>query len=120
MHKRDCRDAAERPVQRGTQLGYKTKVGLEGMLAGLMKTEARKMTATTYGRRDSRDPGEAFAGFATSFLTQLITSRERTASKRLGVYLASFDDATLTELGYSKAEIELIRDGHEVQKPPRY
>ena len=78
------------------------------------------MTATTYARRDSREPGEAFAGFAASFLTQLIASRERTASKRLGVYLASYDDATLTELGYSKAEIAKIRDGLEVQKPPRF
>ena len=78
------------------------------------------MTATTYSRKDGRDPGEAFAGFATSFLTQLIVSRERTASKRLGVYLASFDDATLTELGYTKSDIINIRNGNEVQKPPRY
>lgn len=78
------------------------------------------MTATTYGRRDGRPPGEAFAGFAASFLTQLIASRERTATKRLGTYLASFDDATLTEMGYSQAEIAQIRDGHEVKRPPRY
>ena len=78
------------------------------------------MTATTYERKDGQSPGEAFAGFATNFLTQLIVSRQRTASKQLGVYLASFDDATLTELGYSQSEIAKIRDGQEVQRPPRY
>lgn len=65
------------------------------------------MATTTVSARDFALTGsEKEQGLFARIGSRIIASRKRQADRAVAAYLLSLDDATLTRLGYDRAEVE--------------
>jgi hypothetical protein len=69
------------------------------------------MVVTTFERPGAYDGASKSKGFARRLLDRYIEAQMRKARRHVNAYLQSRDDNALRHLGYSQADIKLIRQG---------
>lgn len=68
------------------------------------------MTVTTFERAGAYDGAAKSKGFARRLLDRYIDAQMRRAQRHVNAYLQGLNDNALRNLGYSQADIKLIRE----------
>jgi hypothetical protein len=71
------------------------------------------MAVTTFERAGSYDAAGKSKGFARRLLDRYIDAQMRKARRHVNAYLNGLDDNSLRNLGYTDADIKLIRQSDE-------
>lgn len=72
------------------------------------------MTATTFTNLPGRKPGSAFGGWLRRIFERITEAQEQRAREEVAILLRGYGDELLADIGYSKAEIKSLREGHKI------
>jgi hypothetical protein len=109
MRHPQCCDAAKPDGQIASLRQYSTRAEKNEAGQDQYHEQENEMAVTTFERAGAYDGAAKSKGFARRLLDRYIDAQMRKAQRHVNAYLQGMDDNALRNLGYSEAEIKLIR-----------
>jgi hypothetical protein len=104
-----CCDAAKLDGQIASLQQYSTRAEKNEAGQEQRHEQENEMAVTTFERAGAYNGAAKSKGFARRLLDRYIEAQMRKAQRHVNAYLQGLDDNSLRNLGYSEAEIQLIR-----------